>query len=1765
MSPGSVDHSEAAGSSQPSSRSRSDGAKRSSHSPTNGLDEEDAVFFGQDSPNPIASELFDTQDQSSDLLLFESEHGGSALSASSESFLSRPPELGRFQSHQQEFPHEPTEGDRVAPRSSMIESFSQPESPAINKDLAQSKLFSPEEAKSVYVSAMDSDKLGGAVPGGWDSYESNANSPDSTTDVFHDVLTSSAGQPAASSSQTNAGAHDASRASFLEKSTESSLPEDDDSPPESLLFSKHSDEFLATPFTAGQPVHNSSSQTRPLEQNSLADSTRTGSRMESHTTVKTIFIVDNIKIQLPPAAPAAVVTMPQSEAPGNSRDLPGAFSVYQSIDQSTTAISQESDEQAHAASVAVISKSASRIAIQVNQTVCCFDMAVVRLLLIISDRVIPAMIQRESTQPTQGVSSDVSGFYLSIHLQQSILHFESSLKSQKRNSSDARSAFISEAFSTVSGDLFRVVITDLMANLDQSQRRSLTEIFVAKFRAGFPDEDVISFNQDSRIRESVRDVLTPVGQDVSVKRIQTSSNNMQFDVNTAPLHINANINRLAEVINWLGGLSTMLDLKNSMRSTLTVTETRNIPAKLKPRAVRFDVASASSATHPPPPPPSSPSKVNLRIGGIAIDLVGSSASLRVDGSALKIVIRDGAVRTQIDRINLYGPLMDDETANAPFFATIDTLQVAYFDLPKENDLTRLVTLLSPSKNRDEQDDDILLETLLRQRRKGGLLRINVTKTRLRLAKLQEFHHFKILAEEASQLSSVAKYLPEDDRPGLLVMTRLEDVDIELSMNRKIGSLAFGFRNIELAIVTFPSLFLVSVGHVYANHGGLELIGTATPQIQQSSSKQALPPDNMPKVSIKFIAGEMEPTVRVKLYNIRVEYHVATMMSLMGINETASGEVIVAELVNSVANLAAHQPRLEESFIFQQRPAAKSQKPVKIDIGTRDVIIGLNPKDKPAKGLLVLTRCRFNGTYSDEQATNSHASIEIAKAHFMVIDKKEKILAAESITDPNVLSRLASAPSQLQSLEAVGYISIGQTSGAKIITILTESSEGNLLNLEVRDNLLVLETCADSTQTLLSLMSGLAPPQPPRKGTKYRTEVIPVKDMLASFSGQGFATAFDPEHDDDEDAASLDDESGTLILDDRDDMSIDLDLENEFALETDGGEEQSVASFGIGSVLFRQPAASGHSTRFGLSSVQGESYPTSSISLENDRLGQHGKSRAREWNSYTGRYHAVRPDKIGRSPLQISLVDMHFIWNLYDGYDWQSTRDAINEKVDDVKARAEERRRDKLRAIDDDENETVIGDMLFNSIYIGISAKDDPLEWKDKFNGVPNDNSSESGSYITTTTASGNSTRRNEPRRRKKRLQFGRSKHHKMTFELKGVSSYIASFPPDSGETQSSIDIKIRDLEIFDNMPSSTWRKFATYMYDAGTRQKDASMVHIQMLIVRPDPELLASEFILKVNVLPLRLHVDQDALDFLTRFFEFRDDSATESASSTADVPFIQRAEVGAVQVKLDFKPKTVDWRALRSGKTAEFMNFIILDGADMILRQIILHGVRGFDKLGHTLNDIWTPDVKANQLPGVLAGLAPVRPLVNVGLGVRDLVVVPMREYKKDGRLVRAVRKGVVSFSKTTTTELAKLGAKLAIGTHTMLSTAEGLLSPEARRQSYEKEVDPSEAEEQPMVSPYANPPIGVVQGLRGAYRGLERDLLLAKDAIVAMPGEVMESENASGAAAAIFRNAPVVILRPAMGVTNAIGQTLMGATNSLDKKERRRIEDVSWPILLV
>jgi autophagy-related protein 2 len=181
---------------------------------------------------------------------------------------------------------------------------------------------------------------------------------------------------------------------------------------------------------------------------------------------------------------------------------------------------------------------------------------------------------------------------------------------------------------------------------------------------------------------------------------------------------------------------------------------------------------------------------------------------------------------------------------------------------------------------------------------------------------------------------------------------------------------------------------------------------------------------------------------------------------------------------------------------------------------------------------------------------------------------------------------------------------------------------------------------------------------------------------------------------------------------------------------------------------------------------------------------------------------------------------------------------------------------------------------------------------------------------------------------------------------------------------------------------------------------------------------------------------------------------------------------------------------------------------------------VTGWARVGDMLNDLWTPDVKATQLVDVISGVAPIRSVVNVGSGVADLVLLPIAQYKKDGRVVRGMQKGSKAFMKSTGMEALKLGARLATGTQVILEQAEGLFGAQFKEgitaeavstEPFDLGEDQEAALEDALgeheqYSRYAEQPLDATQGIQTAYKSLKRNLNTAAQTILAVPMEVYE-----------------------------------------------------------
>ncbi|GAA5828512.1 hypothetical protein JCM11251_000826 [Rhodosporidiobolus azoricus] len=589
-----------------------------------------------------------------------------------------------------------------------------------------------------------------------------------------------------------------------------------------------------------------------------------------------------------------------------------------------------------------------------------------------------------------------------------------------------------------------------------------------------------------------------------------------------------------------------------------------------------------------------------------------------------------------------------------------------------------------------------------------------------------------------------------------------------------------------------------------------------------------------------------------------------------------------------------------------------------------------------------------------------------------------------------------------------------------------------------------------------------------------------------------------------------------------------------------------------------------------------------------------------------------------SKIRCRLVNTDLAIHLHEGYDWFTTRKAIEEETKAIRRRLE-----KIRQLlasgqtPDGSAEKDASVLMFGSLQLGLPPGARELAPKDllaaineELNDSPNSDAvSTTSSWQTFPGGSGDtssSARRPAPAVvGKSRKKLTRSRTFAMQINLRGVSASYDAYsvapasspgrsmytsmllPTARSQLASKLAVDVSSLDIIDNIRTSTWRKFLTELRpnDGGqVRATGAPMAKVEMSTVRPIEGVknAKEEILLKIKVTPVRLYIDQDALDFLKAFGAFELPSPAPPASSMSSPsaksePFYQRVEVFPVKIKLDYKPKRVDYNALRSGKTAELMNFFHFDGSEMTLRHLVVTGISGTSTLSTLVQDIWTPDVKAHQLADVISGIAPVRSVVNVGSGVANLVLLPIEQYRKDGRIARGLQKGATAFAKQTTLEAINVGAKLANGTQVILEQAEHVLGAKFNVSIATETVPDSPTfagggeglksldgdgslsdEEQEVRSRYANQPSNVKQGVESAYRSLRENVKEGAQTILAVPMEVYERSANEGPVKAVVRAVPIAVLKPMIGASGAISKALLGLRNSLDPEAQEgELED--------
>ncbi|KAL0044023.1 hypothetical protein WJX82_003156 [Trebouxia sp. C0006] len=406
---------------------------------------------------------------------------------------------------------------------------------------------------------------------------------------------------------------------------------------------------------------------------------------------------------------------------------------------------------------------------------------------------------------------------------------------------------------------------------------------------------------------------------------------------------------------------------------------------------------------------------------------------------------------------------------------------------------------------------------------------------------------------------------------------------------------------------------------------------------------------------------------------------------------------------------------------------------------------------------------------------------------------------------------------------------------------------------------------------------------------------------------------------------------------------------------------------------------------------------------------------------------------------------------------------------------------------------------------------------------------------------------------------------RLEVDLEGVSLQLDTFRPEGSPYAWRLAFSIHQLEVRDHVKKGNgkpprWRRMLGHHFMARTpRDPAAVMLQVELEAVKPDGpgSTKEEEFRLSVALLPLRLRIDQNMVTFLQGFFTSpnpehgteEDEGKVTSASSTVQEPegsppFLQKVEIQAFSIVIDYQPRRLDAAALRSGSFVEVLNLVPWGGVQLDLPRVKASGLQGWGALGSAVGNAYLQDIASSQVHKFVVGVAPVRSLCRVGWAAKQLLSISADQLRNttsssssshsinnDVAFTRQLRRGVTTLARAVTLEALGLGASVAGGADFVLRGGSGSGS---------------------------DHPAGLKEGLKQAAQGLSSGLETAASALVYSPvRSVKEGEGVGTAVVRAIRAAPGAIAAPASAAAAATRVTLLGMRNALDPdryEERRR-----------
>lgn len=163
---------------------------------------------------------------------------------------------------------------------------------------------------------------------------------------------------------------------------------------------------------------------------------------------------------------------------------------------------------------------------------------------------------------------------------------------------------------------------------------------------------------------------------------------------------------------------------------------------------------------------------------------------------------------------------------------------------------------------------------------------------------------------------------------------------------------------------------------------------------------------------------------------------------------------------------------------------------------------------------------------------------------------------------------------------------------------------------------------------------------------------------------------------------------------------------------------------------------------------------------------------------------------------------------------------------------------------------------------------------------------------------------------------------------------------------------------------------------------------------------------------------------------------------------------------------------------------------------------------------------------------------------GMRDLVWMPIDQYRKDRRIVRGFQRGASSFSSSTAMAVIDLTNRFVYLVQNTAQFAHDVVTPTHGRHL----THSGSAQLQ------TTQPRDLREGMTNAYAEVKDGFSAT---VSGMSSASRQADDLSGTIGSVIRQVPSSILRPIIGLSQATSTMLVGARNQITPEARKRHQD--------